>query len=705
MLPPGCDVLAVAHLSIDGQNPPTSTTGTAMRNRLATLLLLSLGAGSAVIAAEPLSPESMWALERLSPPAIAPDGRHAVAAVTRYDIKEDKGISDLWLFATDGTGARILTTDSSNESNPVFSPDGRWLAFVAQRGEDKAPQLYVLPMAGGEARRITSVPTGVVAPKWYGDSRRLAFVSRVWPDLEFPAMAERLKERSESKMTARVWEGAPLMYWDQWIDERQAHLYRVSVDGDTPQALTTRSGLELPRSLADATSYDIDPVDGQIAFVADSDPADNLVDLDVFLLDEASGQARNLSAGNEGSDNVPQWSPDGRLLAFARQTIRGFYGDTRRLVVYDRKGKTQLVMPHPHWDRSADGLVWWPDSRGLYGAIDDASTVRVWELPLRGKPRPLTGPGNVGALAISGGRDPVLVGLRESFVEPPTLVRIDRRKGSTTRLDSLNVERLATFALGHYESVKYAGANDAPIQMWINYPPGFDAGKRWPVILLLHGGPHNGVTDAWSWRWNAQLFAAKGYVVAWHNFHGSSGFGQEFADAINPRQDALPYEDTLKAAQWLAAQPWTDGERMVAAGGSYGGYLASILLGRAHPFKALVAHAAVYNGYTQIGSDFGFAKSRFPEFWEEGSVLAQTSPHLGAANFRTPTLVIHGQLDYRVPVNHGIELYQTLKKLGVPSKLIYYPNENHWVLKPQNSIFWYREVLEWIGRYAKPGAE
>lgn len=673
-----------------------------MPMRLTPLLPL-LCAAFAADAAEPLTAESLWALERLSPPAISPDGRHAVAAVTRFDLKEDKGTSDLWLFATDGSGARILTTDAANEAGPAFSPDGKWLAFVAQRGEDTAPQLYLLPMAGGEARRITSVPTGVVAPKWYGDSRQLGFISRVWPELEFAAMGERLKQRNESKMTARVWESTPVMYWDQWIDERQAHVYRVSVDGGAPQPLTTRSGLELPRSLADGTSYDIDPVSGQLAFVADSDPADNRINLDVYLLDEQSGQARNLSADNEGNDNVPQWSPDGRLLAFARQTIRGFYGDTRRLVIHDRKGKLQLATPHPQWDRSADGLVWWPDSKGLYGAIDDAGTVRVWELPLRGKPKPLTGAGNVGGLALSSGRDAVLVGLRESFVEPPGLVRIDRRKGTTQRLDSLNLERLAATSLGRYESVAYAGANGDPIQMWINYPPGFDASQRWPVILLLHGGPHNGVTDAWSWRWNAQLFAARGYVVAWHNFHGSSGFGQAFADSINPRLDLLPYEDTIKAAQWLAAQPWADSERMVAAGGSYGGYLASILLGREHPFQALVAHAAVYNGYTQIGSDFGFSEARFPEFWEEGSVLQQASPHLGAGNFDTPTLVIHGQLDYRVPVNHGFELYQTLKKRGVATKMIYYPNENHWVLKPQNSIFWYREVLEWIGRHSKPG--
>ncbi len=675
-----------------------------MLRPIACLLTLFLSAAGA--RAAPLTPEAMWALERVAPPTISPDGKAAVAAVTRFDMKEDKGISDLWLFAADGSGQRLLTTHASTESAPAYSPDGRWIAFVAQRDDDKAPQLYVLPTDGGEARRLTSVPTGVSAPKWYGDSQRLAFITRVWTDIEWGAMGERLKQRAESKMTARVWETTPVTYWDQWIDERQAHLYRVSVDGGEPEALTTRSQLELPRSLSDATSYDINPDTGQVAFVADSDAADNVLNLDVYLLDEASGSARNLTPDNAGSDNLPQWSPDGRLLAFARQTIPGFYGDTRRLMIYSPRARQALAAAlHPDWDRSADGLVWRADSRGLYGSIDDAGTRRVWELPLKGKPRPVTGAGDVTGLALSRGRNPVLVGLRESFLTPPTLVRIDPKKGATTAIESRNQERLATIDTGRYESVSYAGADGASIQMWVNYPANFDPAKRWPVILLLHGGPHNGITDAYSWRWNAQAFAARGYVVAWHNFHGSSGFGQAFTDSINPKQDALPYEDTIKAAQWLAAQPWADGERMVAAGGSYGGYLASILLGREHPFKALVAHAAVYNWYTQIGSDFGFNKSRFPEFWEDPSIFQQSSPHFGAGNFKTPTLVIHGQQDFRVPVNHGIELFHTLKKRGVPTKLIYYPNENHWVLKPQNSIFWYQQVFDWLERYAAPGGQ
>jgi dipeptidyl aminopeptidase/acylaminoacyl peptidase len=282
-------------------------------------------------------------------------------------------------------------------------------------------------------------------------------------------------------------------------------------------------------------------------------------------------------------------------------------------------------------------------------------------------------------------------------------VRIDPQSGRASELTTGNDAALAGFTKGKVESVTYKGANDADIQMWVIYPPGFDPTKKYPVFLLLHGGPHNGITDAWTWRWNAHVFANWGYVVAWHNFHGSSGFGQDFTDSINPDQLTLPYTDTIKAADWFKAQPWVDADRMVAGGGSYGGYLASVLLGREHPFKALVAHAAVFNSFTQIGSDGGGQKARHYEFWEDPAAFAARSPHTAAANFKTPTLVIHGQLDYRVPVNHGIELFNILQKRGVDSRLVYYPDENHWILKPQNSIHWYGEVRTWVERYAPPG--
>jgi dipeptidyl aminopeptidase/acylaminoacyl peptidase len=294
--------------------------------------------------------------------------------------------------------------------------------------------------------------------------------------------------------------------------------------------------------------------------------------------------------------------------------------------------------------------------------------------------------------------------MRQSFGEPPTLVRLDLGSGKPTKLSTFNDDKLAGFALGKVESVTYKGARGDDIQMWVVYPPGFDPAKKYPTYMLLHGGPHNAMTDGVQWRWNAHVFASWGYIVTWHNFHGSSGFGQAFADSINPDWVTLPYEDTIKAAQWLMDQPFVDKDRMTAGGGSYGGYLATILLGRDHPFKTLVAHAAVFDRYTQIASDFGAEKPRFYNYWEKPEEFARTSPHTMAAHFKTPTLIIHNQMDMRVPVGNGIELFNVLQSKGVPSKLVYFPDENHWVLKPQNSLFWYRTVKDWLAKYAEPGA-
>jgi dipeptidyl aminopeptidase/acylaminoacyl peptidase len=652
----------------------------------------------------PLTPETMWQLKRVGAPAISPDGKLAVYAVTSYDAENDKGDADLYVASTASGKAQRLTSSKGNESEPAWSPDGQWIAFIAKRGDDKQPQVYVISATGGEAIRASDLPTGVSAPKWFPDSKHIAFITEVWPDItDWAKTKEKLAAREESKMSAMTWDRPPVTHWDHFIEDRIPHLYSISIEGGTPVAITLNSGHSLPRRDNGTESYDISPDGQEIAFVSNSDETGTDENTDVYLVPAIGGTARNLTADNPANDDLPVYSPDGRYLAYDKQTIKGFYGDTQQLWLVDRKGGERRRIAGD-WDRSVSEIAWAPDSKMLYAPINDAGTERIYRFDAaRGTHQALTAAASFNALAIAG-KPATLVALRQSFTEPPTLVAVGLKDGTARKLSNDNDARLAATDFGKVESVTYKGANGDDIQMWVIYPPGFDPAKKYPLYLLLHGGPHNGVYDSWTFRWNAEVFSSWGYVTAWHNFHGSSGFGQVFTDSINPDLISMPYEDTIKAAEWFEGKPWIDTERMAAGGGSYGGFLAATLLGRPHPFKTLIAHAAVYDNYAMYGGDYGAEKNRFFEAWERPEEWAKYSPSTSAANFKTPTLVIHNQLDQRVPFNNGMELFQILQNKGVPSRLVYFPDENHWVLKRQNSLFWYSEVKDWLAKYVPAGA-
>nr|WP_275659456.1 S9 family peptidase [Shewanella insulae] len=652
---------------------------------------------------KPLSVEVLWQLSRIGNPSISPNGDYIIAPVTEYDVPEDKGNTQLWLFSQDGKQQRALTAKGMRVSEPVFSPDSKTLAFISKRDKDEAGQIYLLPMDGpGEAQRLTDVPSGVYGIKWVGE--HLYFISSVYPGKNWTEIGEQLKADKDNKVSAHQWNALPYSSFDHWIDEgRQAHVFRIAAKGGEVEAITQPLNIELPRSSQGAGSYDISPDEAWIAFNANG--SDNQVNpkRDIFLAAIGSGKAENITPDNLAPDGSPKFSPNGKTLAFTRQHIQGFYGDTAKLMLFDLK-KRSTKMLAKEWDRSVARFVWTPDSKGFYAAIDDAATRRLYHIDAKkGKVKAITKSTNFGKPAIA--KDGTLVAANDSFLYPARLVKVNGKNGKTTRLDSFNDEILADVDLGSYESVTYKGYQDQEIQMWVHYPPGFDRSKKYPLMMLVHGGPHNAISDGFHYRWNAQTFASWGYVTAWPNFHGSSSFGQEFADSINPDWKNKSLEDVLKAADWFKQQSWIDDKRMVAGGASYGGYLTSIILGQKHPFNALLIHAAVYNMYSQMAADFSVHSPRFGNYWDNPEIYQSISPHYGAGNFNTPTLVIHGQLDYRVPVGQGFELFRTLQTRGVESRMIYFPDENHWIMKPNNSIYWYHQVKDWMTRFAEPGGK
>ena len=673
-----------------------------MRIRIAVGMLVVL---PLVVAAEEslrLSADVLWQLERLDSPVISPDGSLVVVPVTTYPADGEDAETRLWVLNVDEQPEqRPLTAEGDKSSGAVFSPDGSRLAFVRKRNKDEAAQIYVMPMRGpGEAVQLTNVPTGVAALRWVND--HIYFISNIWADMSFDEMAEKLEADKESKLSAKVWNKMPYSHWDTWLqEERQNHLFRIPDSGGDVEALTLPAGIELSRADVDASDYDASPDGSTIAFVADSRKDGVYTDEDIFLLKVGSGSARNITEDNLASDDHPLFSPDGRMLAFSRQHTVGFYGDQRKLVIHDLKSRKSRQV-HDEWDRSADGLVWAEDSRGLFGSIDDAGTRRVYYLPVSGDaPAAITEMTNFDQLSIATGG--TLVARNQSPVYPPRIVHVDTDRSTVRRLDQFNDTVLDEVDVGTYESVTYTGAGGNPIQMWVHYPPGFNADKQYPLFLLIHGGPHGAVTESFHFRWNAQTFASWGYVTAWPNFHGSSGFGQDFTDSINPDWVTKPYADVIAAAEWLTQKPWIDAERVVAGGGSYGGYLSSILLGREHPFSALVIHAAVYDLYAQTSADFAVHDERFGPYWENPEIYQSISPHYFADQFATPSLIIHGQNDLRVPVGQAFELFRTLQSRGVESRLVYYPDENHWILTRDNSLHWYGEVRKWVERFATPG--
>jgi len=691
-----------------------------------------------------LTVEDLWALPRVGAPAPSPDGTRVVVPVTTYSMETDEGTTRLWLIPSGAKGAgvggakdpaRALTTADASSGQPSWSPDGARLVFVRKPGGAKAdgtrktgpvhvdqPQLYILPLDGGEPERLTDLPLGAADPRWFPDGKRIAFLTSVFADAPtLEQTAKRAKERQEDRVKVCVTEDRIYRYWDRWLTDGKFH-HLFILDLETREMVDLIPGSRRWFDLDDPTGqYRIAPDGREIAFSAcRTEPPYDPALWGVFTVevparihaDSKPGKLAALTDDYPADAIRPVYSPDGRWIVFGMQREYDFYADKVRLVAYERKTRKHSVLTED-WRLSAMNWTFGEDSRVIYFAAEVEGRIGLYTLdlhaavesPRAAPPREIIRGGSFTAPQVAQGR---IFATRSSLREPPEVVACDLGGKGLRAVTAFTRPLMKGILLSEVEEATFKGADDEPVQMFLLYPPGERVGdrarrtaKRWPLVHMMHGGPHATFPDDWHFRWNAQAHAAPGYLVALVNFHGSTGWGQEFTASILGRWGDQPYRDIMAATDYLIERGLVDPARMAATGGSYGGYLASWIASQTDRFACIINHAGVSDFQGQYASDVtqGRRRSLGGEPWENLAGMDRFNPMRYASGFRSPMLVIHGEKDYRVPAAQGIGIYNVYKAMRLPARLVYFPDENHWVLKPQDSRYWYGEVLSWLKRW------
>ena len=658
--------------------------------------------------------EDLWKLDRPAQPALSPDGAQACVSVTSHDMEENKPRSRLWLLSAFGGEPRQLTSCGEKDGEPRWSPDGRWIAFVAKRpaasgekGEgDEEAQVYLIAPDGGEARRLTTIATGAFAIKWFPDSRRIAFASWVWPDARTPAaLAKRYKAWKDDKVKAHVVEHSAYRWWDRWLsDGRVPHLFTVEVATGRVRDLFAGTRYELPRADPAAHHYDIAPDGREVAFTFDAaeekrfDHENQLVALDL-----RGGRFRTLTSRSPLNHESPAYSPDGARIAFLAQDIRRSPIAAHKLAFIDRRnGRLEVV--RTRWDRSIHApLAWQGDASAVLFHAEDGARQHLFRWPLGARaPEPVLRGGTITDFDVAGR---TVAFVRNTMSSPPAVFHA-RLGESERRIDGFNAGVLDGVKLGAVREFEIDGWNREKVHMWVIYPPDFDPKKKWPLLHNIHGGPHSTWGDNFHFRWNNHVFAAQGYVVACVNYHGSTSFGQRFIESIDGEWGKRELVDVEAGTDFMLRQGYIDRDRLAAAGGSYGGYMVAWMNGHVDRYKAFVCHAGCFDWIGMFADDawYWHPKELGAFYWENGPKVEAQNPRARARRMKTPTLVMHGLLDYRVPDAQGLAYYNTLKAKDVPARLVFFPDENHWILKPQNSRLWYREFFAWLRRFAPGGA-
>lgn len=646
-------------------------------------------------------------LQRVAEPAISPDGKWVAYTVSVPDMEANRNASNIWLVPTSG-GEAFQLTQSGKDSSPVWSPDGKSIAFISVRSGDS--QVYLLSMEGGEPRPLTKLSTGADLAIWSPDGRIIAFTSGVYPECKDDECNKKKDEEKEkNKVKAHVAEALLYRHWTHWNEGKRSHLFVISVDGSgAAKDLTQGAEYDVPPDQrGEASDINFSPDSKEICFTAVTDKVEaTSTNGDLFIVPVGGGEPKRITT-QPGFDGNPVYSPDGKYIAYHAQLTAGYESDRWRVMLYDRATGKSENLTETSFDRSAQNLAWSPDATQIYFGAENETLEPVYEIaPKAGAvPKKLIDGFN-GAVSMSA--DGKTFAFTRTSLTMPAEVFIAASDGSGLKqVTHQNDAALAKIDLNAPEKFWFDGADTTKVHAMLIKPPHFDAAKKYPLLVLLHGGPQTMWGDSWGYRWNAQVFSGAGYVTLMINRRGSTGFGQKFTDEITNDWGGKAYTDVMKGVDAaLAKYPFIDGKRMAAAGGSYGGYMADWIATHTDRFKAIVSHAGIWDKNSMYATeelwfedhDMQGTPWSAPENYKKWAPMTYAT---ALGKFKTPTLVIGGERDYRVPYTQSLEFFSALQRQGVPSKLVIFPDEGHWVLKPLNSQFWYKTFLEWVDKYTK----